>query len=103
MHHVPVFRLSIWHCFELAAPWLIVAFIPSIIVGLTKCPRRSGAIRTLMRVLNFMSVLAHSDSRGTFKMPFVMSSPPSGRPRDASCGRWRVACRWWYRWGRSRA
>jgi hypothetical protein len=87
MHHVLLFVLSLWHCFELAAPWLIVAFIPSVIVGFTNFPRRPGALRTVMRILNFMSLLAHSDSRGTFKMPFMMSSPPSGRPpRDASCG-----------------
>jgi hypothetical protein len=87
VQHTLQFLQSIWHAFQLAAPWLIIAFIPSVIVGLTKFPRRPGALCTLMRILNFLSVLTHSDWRGTFKMPLAMSSPPSGRPpRDATCG-----------------
>jgi hypothetical protein len=86
MHHVLLVLLSLWHCFKLAAPWLVIAFVPSVIVGLAQYPRRPGALRVFMRILNFASVLVHSDSRGTFKAPFMMSLPPSGRPpRDATC------------------
>jgi hypothetical protein len=85
MHPALLFAASLWHCFKLVAPWLILAFSPSVIVGLTKFSRRPA--RTLMRILNGMSVLVHSDSPGTFKLPFTMSVPPSEEPpRDATCG-----------------
>jgi hypothetical protein len=79
------FAASLWHCFKLAAPWLITAFIPSVIVGLTRFSHRPA--RTLMQIFDGMSVLVHNDSPGTFKLPFTMSVPPSWGPaRDTTHG-----------------
>lgn len=66
-----------WHYFQLASPWLITSFIPSVIVGLTKYPKAQNVFKFL---LNMVSILSHKDSNEqTLKLPLTMSKPPLGK------------------------
>jgi hypothetical protein len=85
-HALQVLQLA-WHWVQVISPWLVTLFIPSLIVGLTPYPKAAEAVSVLKAILNFLSVLAHSDSPGTFKAPFTMSRPPAGgTPPDATSG-----------------
>jgi hypothetical protein len=86
MEHVLQLLPTIWHAFQAITPWLVVSLIPSLIVGLTPYPKAAEAVAVLKTILNFLSVLTHSDSPGTFKAPFTMSPPPTGMPPDATSG-----------------
>lgn len=72
------------HYFKIIAPWLVVAGIPSIIVGLSSYPKAAGVVtilqtlsNVLKQLLNPLSLLTHKDSPGTFKMPLCMSKAPA--------------------------
>jgi hypothetical protein len=78
MQHALQLLQAAWHGFQVAAPWLVTLFIPSLIVGLTPFPQAAGAITVLKTILNFLSVVAHHDSPGTFKLPLTMSRAPTG-------------------------
>lgn len=71
-----VFWGSFVHYFNVVAPWLVVAGLPSIITALTPYPKAGGAVKALSVVLNVLSMLTHHDSPGTMKLPFTMSKPP---------------------------
>jgi hypothetical protein len=62
--------------FPKVATWLVVAGIPSIITGLSEYPKADGFVKGLKTVLNMLSMLTHSDSPGTFKLPFKRSESP---------------------------
>lgn len=61
---------------QIISPWLVASFIPSLIVGLTPYPKADGIVQGLKIALNFLSILSHSDSPGTFKPPMTMSKEP---------------------------
>jgi hypothetical protein len=58
---------------------LAAAVLPSLVVALTRYPRASGAVSAALAVLDRLSVLAHSDSPGTVKLPVIRSEPPGSR------------------------
>jgi hypothetical protein len=66
------------HYFNVVAPWLVVAGIPSLIVALNKYPKATGFVGALHVLLDFLSALTPKDSPGTMKLPFRRSQPPVG-------------------------
>lgn len=68
---------SFLHTFNIVAPWLVLAGLPSIITALTAYPKAGGVVKVLKTVLNVLSVLTHHDSPGTMKSPLTMSKPPT--------------------------
>lgn len=55
-----------------------IVFVSSLIVGLTEYPTTKSVLDVILRVLNFTSLLVHSNSPGTWKAPLVQSKPPAG-------------------------
>jgi hypothetical protein len=58
-------------------PWLLVRS-PSIIVALTPYPRAKGIWQKIATVLQIFATTEHSDSPGTYKVPFKFGTPPVG-------------------------
>lgn len=64
------------HLWDTSGYWLglVLAIMPTFITGLTKYPNAQGFLR---KVVDFLSLVSHKDSPGTFKAPLVKSKPPS--------------------------
>lgn len=50
---------------------VIVAVVPTLLVGLSKAPTGGSATDWLKWVLQLLSVVTHKDQEGTFKLPFT--------------------------------
>jgi hypothetical protein len=46
-----------------------------LIVGLTKSPKTSGIVASVVKVIQYLSVVTHADDPGTFKLPLTPSKP----------------------------
>jgi len=55
---------------------VLVAVLPSVIVGLSNSPKTAGLAGYLKVVLQVFSVLTHKDEPGTFKLPGTVTLPP---------------------------
>lgn len=57
---------------------LALSQLPAVIVACTNYPTVDGFLKTLLRLLNLISLLAHKDSYNqTLKLPFTQSRPPA--------------------------
>ena len=71
--------VTLWHQFQPIAAWILVSLIPSVITGLSQFPKTKGIAAALQKVLQFVSVLTHSDQAGTFKAPLTLVPAPGGK------------------------
>ena len=58
-----------------------IVFVSSLVVGFTDYPTTKSVLDVILRLLNFVSLLVHRNSPGTFKPPFVNSDPPTNTPK----------------------
>ena len=61
----------------LSALPVLIAALPSLIVALTPYPKEASWAKTLLTILQALSVLQHKDSPGTLKLPFTLCKPPA--------------------------
>lgn len=60
-----------------------VLVLPTVITGLSSFPSEAGVVSFLKSALSLLSIVTHSDSAGTFKLPLTFPAPPpTGRTID---------------------
>lgn len=55
---------------------IALSIVSTLITGLTNFPKAEGFLKTVLWWLNLLSVVPHSNSPGTFKLPILQSQEP---------------------------